>query len=221
MKFFMIALGMAGPLWGAPLPVLLELFTSQGCSSCPPADALLEQLEMQQPVAKLEIIPLAFHIDYWNNLGWTDPFSSKAFTQRQYGYAATLKIGNVYTPQAVINGAVECVGSDRTAILGNLKALQRLHLQRRESGLEISGLIPERELFVALSQDGLTTEIKRGENRGRTLTSRSVVLHLEPLAFQGSTALWPIPPEATGLNVVVFQQMPGLGPVLSAGRMKL
>src|SRR6266478_7349583 len=93
------------------VPVVLELFTSEGCSSCPPADALLARLEEQQPVAGAEIIALEEHVDYWDHQGWVDPFSSEQWTLRQQGYASTFSDHGVYTPELVVNGRTGFVGS--------------------------------------------------------------------------------------------------------------
>src|SRR5712671_6744076 len=95
----------------ARTPVVVELFTSEGCSSCPPADALLARLAEEQLAGNLQLIALEEHVDYWNNLGWMDPFSSRDWTSRQYGYAGALGNGNPYTPQMVVDGRVEFVGS--------------------------------------------------------------------------------------------------------------
>src|SRR2546422_895176 len=96
---------------GPRTPVLVELFTSEGCSSCPPADALLAKLEIQQPIAGAEIVAMEEHVDYWNQQGWMDPFSSEQWTERQQRYAATRRDQGIYTPQMVVDGRAEFVGS--------------------------------------------------------------------------------------------------------------
>src|SRR5436190_23170457 len=107
---------------GAAVPVLVELFTSEGCSSCPPADTLLTRLAAEKTAGGAEIVTLAFHVDYWDRLGWKDRFSSAAFTERQNRYAAAWNTDRVYTPQAVVDGRVEFIGTDANRALEALAA---------------------------------------------------------------------------------------------------
>ncbi len=161
---------------------VLELFTSQGCSSCPPADKLLGSY-----ASKENVIVLSFHVDYWNRLGWKDPFSSKEYTQRQYNYSTALN-SSVYTPQLVINGQSEMVGSDESKISNTIKKIQSqqavAHLSIKNVQLEngrvninfaASGNIDNSVLNVALVAKKITTDIKAGENGGVTLTNYNVV----------------------------------------------
>jgi hypothetical protein len=219
-KLLSLLLALSPALAAAPRqPVLLELFTSQGCSSCPPAEGLIEDLDQRQPLEGLELIPLVFHVDYWDRLGWKDPFAAPAWTQRQYGYAALWKSEQVYTPQAVINGTDAMVGSDRRKILGHAKARPALSLERHGAEIGIRGLQAGVPLWVALTQDGQVTRVLRGENGGRTLKGHGIVLALERLGFTGAEARYKLP-ATEAQHLVAFQQR-DLGPVLSAGRLDL
>jgi hypothetical protein len=178
----------------AQAPVLVELFTSQGCSSCPPADKLLSALRSDPQMAG-RVIPLAFHVDYWNRIGWEDPFSSAEWTGRQQRYARALGNGSrVYTPQLVVNGREDCVGSNQgdvrsrvgTALQG--PALGRVSLAaapageavtvRVEAAVAGAGLERDLDVLVALYENGLVTEVGSGENARRTLRNDYVVRRL-------------------------------------------
>jgi hypothetical protein len=175
--------------------VLVELFTSEGCSSCPAADELLARLHSTQPLSG-EVIALEFHVDYWDRLGWKDPFSSAAFTRRQQEYSRVFGSDRIYTPQMVVDGAAELIGSDeREAHRAIEKAAARSHLPLRVTARAAGGAVrlsmeaPARppntepiDIFVALAEDGLTSVVKRGENSGRTLAHVAVVRRVEKTA---------------------------------------
>lgn len=198
-------------------PVLVELFTSQGCSSCPPADAALAKLGTEQPLEGITIIPLAFHVDYWNNLGWIDPFSSRAFTERQNDYAASRNSQRIYTPQMVIDGAAEFVGSDQRRALAEIReaaggakievAIEAgIEGDRLNARIKIGPLPNEMgnetaEVLLAITEDGLHTDIPSGENAGRKMDFRSVVRELKAL---GPTST--IKPYATDAHLRIAPQ---------------
>lgn len=171
-----------------PKPVLVELFTSEGCSSCPPAERNLAYLQTEQPYPDAEIITLAFHVDYWDGLGWRDPFASPLFTQRQKVYDRKFRTGNIYTPQMVVDGDIEFVGSKLEkaekaigrSVLGP-KAEISLENVKDKLSVRISG-IPESDfatVYLAYAQDGLSSDVERGENAGKTLSHVSVVRALQ------------------------------------------
>ena len=188
----------ARPVPDAPrTPVLVELFTSEGCSSCPPADQLLMLLDAQQFVAGALVIPLSEHVEYWNGLGWRDPFSAPMFTQRQQEYADVLTAGLIYTPQMVVDGQTELIGSQRDIAHQAIaraavvpKAAIALALTRQGGGsavrveVTISGVAGlgargDADLWLALTEDGLETDVRRGENANRRLPHAAVVRRLE------------------------------------------
>jgi hypothetical protein len=158
-----------------PAPVVLELFTSQGCSSCPPADAFLGEL-VRQP----GIIGLAWHVDYWNNLGWTDRYARPAWTDRQRGYAERLS-SEVFTPALVVNGAAMLVGSDRTAVRRAISEARPpmvvAALRRTGSGLEAEIGVTSRKLsgMLVTYDPEQTTQVRAGENQGSRLMEYRVV----------------------------------------------
>lgn len=220
MKILLFVFLLGRPLRAETYPVLLELFSSQGCSSCPPAEDLILSLDKEQPAPGLEIIPICFHVDYWNYLGWSDPYSSSTYTQRQYAYAKRWQAPNVFTPEAVINGSSDCSGSDRNAILKLAKGLHRLGLKRLGDKIEISDVLPAAELYVVLTEDGLINAVSRREF-GRTLRSHAVVRSLKKLGIAGAEVFWLIPEKSENMDVVVFQQEADMGPIVAAGRIRL
>jgi hypothetical protein len=176
---------------GARSPVVVELFTSEGCSSCPPADQLLAKLEVEQPIRNVEIIALEQHVDYWNNGGWIDPFSSSTATMRQYAYAGAVGNGNAYTPQMVVDGQHEFIGSRtgqaRSVIeqAGTKKKLEvTLTAVERDKGEKFRvsvGAIPNLssadtpEIWMAITETGLHSNVRGGENSGEDLHHAAVV----------------------------------------------
>jgi hypothetical protein len=181
-----------------PTPIVVELFTSEGCSDCPPADTLLEKLAATQPVAGAEIIALGEHVDYWDRLGWKDRFSSAAVTGRQQGYQARFGTESIYTPQMVVDGRAEFVGSDATAahkaIERSLKAphgviaLDAVNagaefdrpIRIRVSATDLPTISPgdHADIVLLITESGLKTDVKRGENHGRTLSHAPVVRYM-------------------------------------------
>jgi hypothetical protein len=167
-------------------PVVVELFTSEGCSSCPPADVLLQKLEAQQPVAGAEIIALEEHVDYWNHIGWIDPFSSAEWTQRQEAYAAQFK-NDAYTPELVVDGRSQLVGSnERAAEVAIAKAGRGVKTEVAITSGKPEGKGSQRftvsvgklagstagdvaEVWLAVTEDGLHSSVSQGENAGHVL----------------------------------------------------
>ncbi len=178
--------------------VLVELFTSEGCSSCPPADELLEQVARTQPVASAQVIALEWHVDYWNRLGWADPYSSAEATARQEAYSNAFQLDGVYTPQVVIDGQRQLVPSpaalarEITRATGRSRARVQLSLGPRSApSVEVRVQVSETgaasandevELWLAITEDNLQTQVLRGENAGRRLNHAAVVRRLRRLA---------------------------------------
>jgi hypothetical protein len=179
-----------------PHLVIVELFTSEGCSSCPPADALLKELSEQPKGNGVQVVALEEHVDYWNHLGWRDPYSAAEFSQRQSDYTQVLGTDGVYTPQMVVDGQSELVGSRSAAAW---EAIQKAANQPKAEivlgtgansspgkpafevqikslgGVSIRG---ETDLWIAVTEKGLQTDVKAGENSGETLKHAAVVRSL-------------------------------------------
>ena len=220
----------ARPVSGAPrTPVLVELFTSEGCSSCPPADQLLILLDAQQVVAEALVIPLSEHVEYWNGLGWRDPFSAPTFTQRQQEYADVLTDGLLYTPQMVVDGQTELIGSQREvaqqaiarAVAAPKAAIalattggggrHAVNVEVTISGVARLGALGEADLWLAVTEEGLATDVRRGENANRRLPHAAVVRRLERI----ETLPMPAPDRFTAVAQVA------LDPDWQAGSLRL
>ena len=225
-----------------PVPVMVELFTSEGCSSCPPADALLSKLD-QQPINGVEIIVLSEHVDYWNSLGWQDPFSAAGFSERQREYGDAFRTSSVYTPQMIVDGRQEFVGSDEkrahTAIVKAARETRaKVELQltsTKELAVNITDLphvteADTAEVLLAVTESNLSSDVARGENAGRALKHTAVVRQLQSIGevaagsnkFTANVAV----PANTGwrkdnLRIVVFIQEPRSRRVLGAASVKL
>lgn len=189
---------------GAPVAVV-ELFTSEGCSSCPPADKNLQRLAKLGMTTHRNLIPLSFHVDYWNDLGWTDPLSQAEFSERQREYATAMRKRNVYTPQMIVNGHMEFVGSDQKAsdkavelalktpvkhlvdlTISEAGAGQKLQLRYHVEAVNPTTDANSAYLFnVAIVSEVETFDVSRGENEGKKLSHVWVVKSFEGLSLKG------------------------------------
>ena len=208
-----------------PAPVVVELFTSQGCSSCPPADALLAELAGAEGV-----IALALHVDYWDYLGWTDSFAEPRYTERQRAYAKAAKSRTIFTPQMVVQGAERLKGHDATRIREKIAAHRMrevpvaLALEPDGDGLAVrieareEGLGPADVHLVRFVPEE-TVAIEAGENAGQTVTYSNIVTDWETIAhWDGATPLELFVEEASDGPLAVIVQQKKMGPVLTAGR---
>jgi hypothetical protein len=202
----------AAPSEAEPRPIVVELFTSQGCSSCPPADALLRELARRG-----DLVALGFHISYWDRLGWKDPLSNQASTDRQKAYAKRLS-GRIYTPQIVVEGKSEFVGSDRVAVLAALRTARpeasapvRFAADRRSVAIgprAVPGAGQGEVLLVRFVQHR-TTQVGVGENSGRVAEDANGVTAVSTLgAWDGSARRFAIEPPAAGQGLAVLVQAP-------------
>jgi hypothetical protein len=215
----------------ARVPVLVELFTSEGCSSCPPADALLGRLLRDQPVAGAQIVALSEHVDYWNSLGWKDPFSDASFSERQERYESSVGRLNPYTPQLIVDGKTDVLGSDergaRSAIAAAAAAPHgTLRLERDKDSVRIAAALSRSDgvdLLFAIVEDDLVSKIERGENAGRTVTHWSVVRSFTNLGAVSSAKTVPLrlDPKWRRVRAVAFAQEWKTGRVVASAALDL
>ena len=228
-KLLALLFSTAAAVEAAPRPTVVELYTSEGCSSCPPAEEYLGELTNRN-----DVLPLSFHVDYWDELGWRDPLAFSASTGRQRGYAARLGLHSIFTPQVVIDGRESLVGSDRRRIARRLDAASSpsidLELARQGGDLVVSVgsesssgsvdvvLVPFRRRVISA--------IGRGENQGRTLTEFNVARELRVIGHTRGAeslhirvALDSLPKDAT--DVAVLAQRPSQGEIVGATQLDL
>ena len=239
------------PVQSSSTPVIVELFTSEGCSSCPPADALLIQLERTQPVSGTEVIALGEHVDYWNHLGWADPYSSAAFSARQGEYAQAFGKDGVYTPQMIVDGQAEFVGSNidkAHEAIANAAHAPKASVQvslaanaavKEPNGIALSVRVENMpavspgdtaEVMLAITENDLRSQVARGENAGRSLRHIAVVRQFKVIGSvdtaAGAFTAEPIVTMANGwkrdnLRAVIFVQERASRRVLGAKAIEL
>src|SRR5579864_5753274 len=184
----------AATVSAAPTPILVELFTSEGCSDCPAADTFLRTLDSTQPVPGAQLIVIEEHVDYWDEGGWRDPFSSHVFTLRQGDYVNRMRLASAYTPQMVVDGAYQFVGSDRRSAakaLENARATEKVGIRisslQVDKGtvrahVETDALPSKADVFVALVVEHAESQVARGENGGRHLEHVAIARNLTTVA---------------------------------------
>ena len=227
------------------VPVLLELFTSEGCSSCPPADRLLQLFDQSQPVANANLIVLSEHVDYWDRLGWKDPFSSPQFTARQQDYAGRYSREGVYTPQLVVDGRFALVGSDsREANAAIQKAAREPKVaialsdvardgKQVKARVDVPGDANSKRrsavLYLVIADNRAQSQVARGENAGRSLAHVAVTrvlkdagtIDLRSASFKDVALTVPAGAGANGLRLIAFLEDPASGHILGAAAQKL
>ena len=199
--------------------VVVELFQSQGCSSCPPANANVNALS-----ARGDLLVLSFGVTYWDRLGWKDTFATPAYTNRQYDYAHGLRIGNVYTPQVVVDGRRDLTGINRGELESAIAAAPRISSQLLSldpAGLFIRPGTPPRNgadiWLVRYDPRTIAVPIQAGENDGRTLPHTNIVRELTRIGtWTGEARTYPLPPPVAGLRTAILLQEPRGGPILAA-----
>ena len=220
-------------------PVLVELFTSEGCSSCPPADEILQKMDKLQPIPNIRIVVLSEHVDYYDQIGWKDPFSAHAYTERQQNYVERMKVESPYTPQMVVDGEFQFNGTDaKTAVQDIQKAaasekisVKLAPAQANQKGkISVNVQAPplpgssgssSADVLIAVADDEDVTKVGSGENSGKTLTNVAVVRELKQVGKIDKTngfsrdVQTSIP--ATGTNksrIIVMVQEPHQGKLL-------
>lgn len=230
-----LAFAYKNPQSSEPGFAVVELFTSEGCSSCPPADALIAKIDKENKDKPVYI--LAYHVDYWDRLGWKDIFSDKKYSQRQNQYASWLKSNRVYTPQIVVNGSREFVGSEEktlrnaiaTALAEKTNATLEISLSKQsdlnlilnyQSNQETQGY----NLLVALITPNASNKIQRGENSGKTLSHIQVVRSLQIFSLNGKeSGLVDVVPikgiPRSSMEIIAFLQNGKTGKIIAASKM--
>ena len=228
-----------------PAPVLIELFTSEGCSSCPPADAWLQQIDASPLIDGTQLIVLSEHVDYWDHDGWKDPYSSHLLTLRQSAYVSTLGLSAAYTPQIILDGAIELRTSEPQQIGPSIrkealtpKLSIKIESASVETGqpdtvqgrIEANGELQKRagDIFVATVLDHVSSQILHGENGGRRLSHVAVVQDITKVgrlekgkSFDGNFRVKLKPgTDPANLRIVVFVQEPGIGKILGVAMVK-
>ncbi|HWD88714.1 MAG TPA: DUF1223 domain-containing protein [Mucilaginibacter sp.] len=212
---------------------VVELFTSEGCSSCPPADALIAKVHKETSDKPIYI--LAYHVDYWNRLGWKDAFSSAEYSARQQQYARWLKSSEIYTPQAIVNGSKEFVGSEESTLRNTIKTdlTESAKTELVLTGLkatgnkvtvkyETKGATDNSVLMVALVERNAISKVMKGENAGRTLSHVQIVRELQSVKLNNTsgTASLAVPTGFTpdGFEMIAFVQNTSNGTITGAAR---
>jgi hypothetical protein len=236
----------AAPTSSPRTPVLVELFTSEGCSSCPPADALLEKLDRSQPVGGADLVVLSEHVDYWNDIGWKDPYSSHEFSVRQGDYAHRFRLDSPYTPQMVVDGEMELVGSDERRAIRVIEtsiktdklpvALSSIHREGNntlavhvETGPFVSsGRRAPAQVLIALADNSDQSSVRGGENSGRILKHVAVVRNLAQVGTIGDGGTFSKDvtvsigkADQRNLRIIAIVQEMGVGRVLGVGSAQL
>lgn len=218
---------------------VVELFTSQGCSSCPAADKVLAEIKTESEKKSMPVYVLSYHVDYWNKYGWMDPFSKFAFTKRQSNYVSANQVEEVYTPQAYINGQNPTLGSDKVKLNAAIeKAITQtpaLNLTATKSALSTSDTLIidyssskinlNYSLVIAVVQNEATTKITKGENSGKTLSYNNIVreLNITPLESQKGAVKIPVKklPLKNGFTLLAFAQQKQTKKILAVAQFSL